>query len=48
MPERSEAEARADVARRLDEKRRTRTGPMAYEIGGKDDPDRVPDKSPGE
>jgi GTP-binding protein len=41
MPERGETEARADVARRLDEKRRARTGPMSYEIGSKDDPDRV-------
>ena len=43
MADRSETEARADVARRLDEKRRMRTGPMAYEIGGTDDPDRVAD-----
>jgi GTP-binding protein len=42
MPERGETEARADVARRLDE-RRTRTGPMSYEIGGPDDPDRQDD-----
>jgi GTP-binding protein len=42
MPERSETETRADVARRLDE-RRTRTGPMSYEIGGPDDPDRQDD-----
>jgi GTP-binding protein len=41
MPERGEAEARADVARRLDEKRKTHTGPMSYVIGSKDDPDRV-------
>jgi GTP-binding protein len=41
MPERGEAEARADVARRLDEKRKARTGPMSYVIGSKDDPDRV-------
>jgi GTP-binding protein len=41
MPGRGEAEARADVARRLDEKRKTHTGPMSYVIGSKDDPDRV-------
>ena len=41
MAERAETEARADVARRLDEQRKPRTGPMAYEIGGEDDPDRV-------
>jgi GTP-binding protein len=40
MPDRGEAEARADVARRIDERRRMPTGPMSYEIGGKDDPDR--------
>jgi GTPase len=34
MPERSEAETRADVARRID-----RAGPMSYEIGTADDPD---------
>ena len=34
MPERSETETRADVARRLD-----RGGPVSYEIGTKDDPD---------
>lgn len=33
---REEHEARADVARRVD-------GPMAYEIGGADDPDRAPE-----
>ncbi|WP_052336363.1 GTPase ObgE [Nocardioides alkalitolerans] len=33
---REEHEARADVARRVD-------GPMAYEIGGDDDPDRAPE-----
>jgi GTP-binding protein len=33
MPERSETETRADVARRFD------TGPLAYEIGTADDPD---------
>jgi GTPase len=41
MPDRAEAEGRADVARRLDERRKMRTGPMSYEIGSKDDPDRV-------
>ena len=34
MPERSETETRADVARRLD-----KGGPISYEIGTKDDPD---------
>jgi GTPase len=48
MGDRAESEARADVARRLDEKRldekrRMRTGPMSYEIGGPDDPD-APDR----
>jgi GTP-binding protein len=43
MPERGETETRADVARRIDEKKRTRTGPMSYEIGSADDPDRVDD-----
>jgi GTPase len=43
MGDRAESEARADVARRLDERRRTRTGPMSYEIGSADDPD-VPDR----
>jgi GTP-binding protein len=48
MGDRAESEARADVARRIDERRvddrkRTRTGPMSYEIGSKDDPDRVED-----
>ena len=42
MGDRSESEARADVARRLDEKK-MRTGPMSYEIGSKEDPDRVED-----
>ncbi len=50
MPDRGETEARADVARRIDEKRRVDAklrkasrpaGPMSYEIGSKDDPDRV-------
>ena len=50
MPERSEEETRADVARRIDQARliddkivkasRPQTGPMAYEIGSADDPDR--------
>ncbi|WP_084653005.1 GTPase ObgE [Nocardioides insulae] len=35
MPERGEGEARADVARRIDEG----DGPVSYEIGGEDDPD---------
>ncbi|GAB3036949.1 GTPase Obg [Nocardioides flavus (ex Wang et al. 2016)] len=49
MESKSEEEARADVARRLDEQRRKKgpnrssgssgVGPMAYEIGTKDDPD---------
>ena len=49
METKAEEEARADVARRLDESRRKKgpdrstgssgVGPMAYEIGGKDDPD---------
>ena len=49
METKSEEEARADVARRLDEARRKKgpnrssgssgVGPMAYEIGTKDDPD---------
>jgi GTP-binding protein len=34
MPERSETETRADVARRID-----RGGPISYDIGTKDDPD---------
>jgi len=34
MPERSETETRADVARRID-----KGGPISYEIGTKDDPD---------
>jgi GTP-binding protein len=44
MPERGENEARADVARRFDERRRMPTGPMSYEIGSEDDPDRVEDE----
>jgi GTP-binding protein len=49
MESKAEEEARADVARRLDESRRKKgpdrstgssgVGPMAYEIGSKDDPD---------
>jgi GTP-binding protein len=41
MPERSETETRADVARRID-----RGGPMSYEIGTKEDPDWA-DSDPG-
>jgi GTPase len=37
MPERSENETRADVARRLDKPEKF--GPKAYEVGSKDDPD---------
>ncbi|WP_110239018.1 GTPase ObgE [Nocardioides gilvus] len=37
MPERSDNETRADVARRLDKPEKY--GPLAYEIGSKDDPD---------
>ncbi len=41
MPERGEHETRADVARRIDQRRsKPRTGPLSYEIGGPDDPDR--------
>jgi GTPase len=43
MPERGETETRADVARRVDDKKRTRTGPISYEIGSAQDPDRVDD-----
>jgi GTP-binding protein len=49
METKAEEEARADVARRLDEERKKKgpnrstgssgVGPMAYEIGSKDDPD---------
>lgn len=47
MPERAEAETRADVARRIDRSKSAAPkvvnssgiGPMAYEIGSKDDPD---------
>jgi GTP-binding protein len=37
MPDRGEAETRADVARRIDHP----DGPVSYEIGSDDDPDRV-------
>ena len=42
MPDREETETRADVARRLDrsEARGGSAGPMSYEIGSTDDPDR--------
>jgi GTP-binding protein len=39
MGGRAEGEARADVARRIDEAQRP-SGPISYEIGSKDDPDR--------
>ncbi len=45
MPERGEAEARADVARRIDAARRGTSGPVSYEIGSDDDPDRPDDVS---
>jgi len=38
MDDRAEGEARADVARRIDERRRP-SGPISYEIGSADDPD---------
>ena len=41
MPERGETETRADVARRIDHP----SGPVSYEIGSDDDPDRVPSAS---
>jgi GTP-binding protein len=44
MPERAEGEARADVARRIDEVQRP-ARPSGYEIGSADDPDRVDDES---
>ncbi len=51
MPERSETETRADVARRIDRTKAAPTtvtssgiGPMSYEIGSKDDPDRADDE----
>ena len=48
MPDRSETETRADVARRIDRSGKAAApktitssgiGPMSYEIGSKDDPD---------
>ena len=44
MPERGEAETRADVARRIDHP----TGPTSYEIGSDDDPDHMPATSEGD
>ncbi len=44
MPERSETETRADVARRIDKP----AGPISYEIGSADDPDHVPSTSEGD
>ena len=44
MPERAESEARADVARRIDEVQRP-ARPTGYEIGSDDDPDRLDDES---
>jgi len=44
MPERSETETRADVARRIDKP----AGPISYEIGSADDPDHVPATSEGD
>ncbi|MGI8701074.1 MAG: GTPase ObgE [Nocardioidaceae bacterium] len=44
MPERTESETRADVARRLDS---ADSGPRSYQIGGADDPDRT-QQDPGE
>jgi GTP-binding protein len=43
MGDRAEGEARADVARRIDAARRP-SGPMSYEIGSEDDPDRREDE----
>ncbi|HEY2879220.1 GTPase ObgE [Nocardioides sp.] len=43
MPERAESEARADVARRIDEVQRP-ARPTGYEIGSDDDPDRLDDE----
>ena len=37
MPERTETETRADVARRLDKPQKF--GPMSYDVGSRDDPD---------
>jgi GTPase len=46
MPERTDTETRADVARRLDKPEKF--GPKSYEIGSADDPDRVePDADDG-
>lgn len=42
LPERSETETRADVARRID--RPDEYGPQSYEIGSEDDPDVVSDE----
>ena len=39
MDDRAEGEARADVARRIDVHRRP-SGPISYEVGSDDDPDR--------
>jgi GTP-binding protein len=39
MEEKGENETRADVARRLDQKRGGSSGPMSYEIGTAEDPD---------
>jgi hypothetical protein len=44
MPERAESEARADVARRIDEVQPP-PRPTGYEIGSEDDPDRLDDES---
>jgi GTP-binding protein len=44
MPERAESEARADVARRIDEVQPP-ARPTGYEIGSEDDPDRLDDES---
>ncbi len=43
MPERSETETRADVARRIDQ-----PGPISYEIGSAADPDHEPSTSEGD
>ncbi len=40
MPDRTEAETRADVARRID----SGHGPISYEIGSEEDPDRAPEQ----
>jgi GTP-binding protein len=44
MPQRTEAETRADVARRIDAAQRP-AGPMSYEIGSTEDPDAQPDQT---